>query len=267
MTASAIPIPLQRIAAPKIILFGDSITELSSDQSLSFALTPALQHEYFRKLQVVARGYGGYTTEHARHLLEPILDYEAGGGSTEIKLLTIFFGTNDMKLVDYQRVPLDRYMTNLRDMVDLAQKRNIPTILISPGPIDEYSANGMDDDGLSMLRARAYAEAGREVAAEKNVPFIDLWQGLLCAQGWVPGQQIIGKMGEATDRNLRDLLTDGVHFSGKAYRIWYDLLLSTLREEFPDLRTENLPTVLPHIFDVDHKNLPESLWQVVEVKR
>jgi lysophospholipase L1-like esterase len=261
-------IGLQRVATPKIILFGDSITELSSDQSHGFALTPALQHEYFRKLQVVARGYGGYSSEHARHLLHPILDYEApAGGLTEIKLLTIFFGTNDATQNDYQFVPLDRYRTNLRDLVDIAQRRNIPTILIGPGPIDEYSANGVEESGRSTMRARAYADAGAQVAAEKNVPFVDLWTGLLREQGWAPGQPVIGKRGEATDRHLRELLTDGVHFSGKAYRVWYDLLLRTIRDEFPALRTENLPTVLPHIHDVNPKDLPRSLWQVVEVKK
>jgi lysophospholipase L1-like esterase len=260
-------IPLQRIATPKIILFGDSITELSSDQSHGFALAPALQHEYFRKLQVVTRGYGGYTTEHARHLLDPILEYEAGGGSIEIRLLTIFFGTNDATRNDYQFVPLERYMTNLRDLVDVARRRDIPTILIGPGPVDEYSANGTEESGRSTMRAKAYADACGQVAAEKNVPFIDLWTGLLRTQGWVPGQPVVGQRGEATDRHLRELLTDGVHFSGAAYRVWYDLLLRTMRDEFPSLRTENLPTVLPHIYDVDPTDLPGSLWQVVEVKK
>jgi hypothetical protein len=63
------------------------------------------------------------------------------------------------------------------------------------------------------------------------------------------------------------LAPDGVHFAGQGYRIWYELLLRTIRESYPALRAENLPTVLPHIFDVDSEDLPESLWRPVAVKR
>ncbi len=69
-----------------------------------------------------------------------------------------------------------------------------------------------------------------------------------------------------TGDGLRRLLTDGVHFTADGYRIWYDQLLGIVREKFPDLRTEALPTVLPHIFDVDRTNLPETLWQEVQPK-
>jgi lysophospholipase L1-like esterase len=258
----------RRIATPKIILFGDSITELSCDQSLGFAFAPALQHEYFRKAQVIVHGYGGYTTEHARHLLEPILNHEApSGGMTEIKLLSIFFGTNDATQNDYQFVPLRQYKSNLRAMVSIARQRNISTVLVSPGPIDEYSANGTEASGRSTTRARQYADACREVAMDNEVAFIDLWEGLLRAEGWNPGDPIIGKREEATDKHLRHLLTDGVHFSGKAYRVWFDLFLSLARERFPDLCTENLPTVLPHIYDIDSKDIPHSLWQQVTPKK
>lgn len=267
------PTPLairKHLARPKIILFGDSITELSCDQSLGFALAPALQHEYFRKLQIVVHGYGGYNTEHARHLLEPILDYETDSlhlqdGKeellTEVKLLTIFFGTNDATQNDNQFVPLERYKTNLRDMVDIAQQRNIPTILIGPGLIDEYSASGCEGSGRSTTRAREYSEACRQVSLENKVPFIDIWHGLLAMKGWKAGDPIIGQRGSAPDLHLRDVLTDGVHFSSSAYRMWYDLLLDTIRTDFSDLKSENLPIVLPHISVIDAKNLPASLWQ------
>ncbi|KAL1968069.1 hypothetical protein VTN77DRAFT_2199 [Rasamsonia byssochlamydoides] len=278
--------PLTRVATDKIILFGDSITELSSDQSLGFNLAPALQHEYFRKLQVITRGYGGYNTEHARHILEPILDFETAGNLCKIRLLTIFFGTNDAAWNDHQFVPLDRYRENLRDMVCLAKGRGIPVILIGPGPVDEYapmvqgSASENGEYERTTLRNREYANAACEVAAETDVPFIDLWMALLRSEGWEEGAPIPGKKpskGESEfdgntntndkENDLRDLLTDGAHFSGKACRVWFDLLRQTIREAFPELRTENLPTVLPHIFDIDPKDLPGSLWQDVVVKK
>ncbi|EED14331.1 hypothetical protein TSTA_105420 [Talaromyces stipitatus ATCC 10500] len=251
---------LKRFARPKIILFGDSITELSCDQSLGFALAPALQHEYFRKLQIVVHGYGGYNTEHARHILEPILDYETSSVPdkkdellTDVKLLTIFFGTNDATQNDSQFVPLERYKANLRHMVDVAQNRNIPTILVGPGLVDEYSAKGCEGSGRSTTRAREYSEACRQVSIEKNVPFTDMWHAMLAMKGWKTGDPIIGQRGSASDLHLRDILTDGVHFSGSAYH--------TIRKHFPNLKSENLSTMLPHISEIDPKDLPASLWQ------
>ncbi|OZJ02052.1 hypothetical protein BZG36_05371, partial [Bifiguratus adelaidae] len=160
-------------------------------------------------------------------------------------------------------VPLERYEDNLRFLVRQALSRKIPVILIGPAPFDEYSAGSND---RSTMDNCAYSETARHVAEEIGVPFIDLWHGFLESKGWKEGQPIIGKTGEATDQNLRDLLTDGVHFSGKAYRLWYDFLLRTIRDKYPELRMENLPTVLPHIFDIDNSNLPDSLWQEVKVK-
>lgn len=97
----------------KIVLFGDLITELSSNQEHGFSLAPALQHEYLRRLQVITHGYGGYNTEHGRHLFDPILDVEIAGGH-EIRLLTIFFGANNAADVrcTQQHVPVERYAEN-----------------------------------------------------------------------------------------------------------------------------------------------------------
>jgi hypothetical protein len=60
---------VRAVTMAKILLFGDSITEMSSVLAPPerFNIVPALQAEYQRKLQVVARGYGGYTSEHARY--------------------------------------------------------------------------------------------------------------------------------------------------------------------------------------------------------
>jgi hypothetical protein len=70
------PSEIAKVTVDKILLFGDSITEMSYNQEFGFSLAPALQHEYFRKIQVVARGYGGYTTEHGRYIVAPTLDAE-----------------------------------------------------------------------------------------------------------------------------------------------------------------------------------------------
>jgi lysophospholipase L1-like esterase len=249
-----------KVTVDKILLFGDSITEQSYNQEYGFNLAPALQHEYFRKLQVAARGYGGYNTEHARHILHPTLDAEAAGGSG-IRLLVIFFGTNDSAQNAQQHVPLERYAENVRFLATEALRRKVPIILVGPALVDEHKTDG----DRAIMTNLAYSNAVGKIAKELEVPFIDLWHAFLESKCLKEGDPIPGKLGEKTDQSLDDLLTDGIHFTGKAYKIWYDLLCETIRKEHPELRTENLPTILPHISDVDNSDLPASLWREVKV--
>ena len=249
-----------RVTVDKILLFGDSITEQSYTQEHGFGLAAALQHEYFRKLQVVVRGYGGYNTEHARWILNPTLDAEAAGGS-RIRLVVIFFGTNDAAQNEQQHVRLERYAENVRFQASEALRRKVPIILVGPAVVDEHKTNG-DRATLTNL---AYSNAVGKIAKELGLPFVDLWHAFLESKGWNEGDPIPGKLGDQADLNLDDLLTDGIHFSGTGYRVWYDLLRETIRQEHPELRTENLRTILPSIFDLDNSDLPASLWQDVKV--
>jgi lysophospholipase L1-like esterase len=253
------PSEIAKVTVDKILLFGDSITEMSYNQEFGFSLAPALQHEYFRKIQVVARGYGGYTTEHGRYIVAPTLDAEEAGGS-KIRLMAIFFGTNDASV---DGVTLERFIVNLTFIAKMGIERQIPLIIVGPAVINEYA----DVPGKVTMRNLEYSNAASKVASELGVPFIDLWHAFLESKGWVEGDPVPGKRGERSGQALDDLLSDGVHFTGKGYKIWYNLLLETIRDKYPELRTEKLPTILPHIFDVDNLDLPATLWQDVKVEK
>lgn len=246
---------VRRVTHDKILLFGDSLTELSSDVlSLSFALTPALQHHYFRKLSVVARGYGGYSSEHLRHVLLPTLHAETAA-LERIRLLVLEVGTNDAAMNEMQFVPVAKYSENLRWMVEKARAEGVErVVVVGLAPVVEGRLASPVD--RSTTRNLEYAEAARAVANQCGVPFVDLWHAFSFSVEQEEGGE-----------GLRALLTDGVHFSAGGYRIWYHELLKTIRERFPELRTEELPTVLPHIFDVDRDNLPATLWQEVQASR
>ncbi|KAH8810674.1 SGNH hydrolase-type esterase domain-containing protein [Xylogone sp. PMI_703] len=251
------PAEVKKVTVDKILLFGDSITEMSYNQEFGFNLAPALQHEYFRKLQVVARGYGGYTTEHARCIIGPTLDAEEAGGSN-IRLITVFFGTND---ASDGCLSLERYAQNLEHVIKMIQARNIPLIVVGPSLID--AGQGIEDK--NTVRNLEFSKTAENLAKRLEVPFIDLWHAFAKAKGWLEEDITSGKRNTG-DGSLRDLLSDGVHFTGEGYKIWYNILLRTVREKFPELRTENLPTTLPHIYDVDNSDLPSSLWQDVKPK-
>lgn len=247
------PSKVAKVTVDKILLFGDSITEMSSNQEFGFNIAPALQHEYFRKLQVVARGYGGYTTEHARYIIGPTLEAEQAGGSA-IRLVSIFLGTNDAST---DTVAVDRFIENLEIISSLVIRQSIPLVITGPTLINRFT--GITDK--STTRNLEYSNAASKTASAMGVPFIDLWHAFRNATGWVKGEPLPGELGDKNEQALHDLLSDGVHFGGKGYRIWYDLLLGTIRDEFPELKTENLPTTLPHIFEVDNSDLPASLWR------
>lgn len=247
------PSEVAKVTVDKILLLGDSITEMSSNQEFGFNIVPGLQHEYFRKLQVVARGYGGYTTEHWRYIIGPTLKAEKAGGSA-IRLITIFLGTNDASI---DSVTIDRFIENLKFIASVVIGQKIPLIIIGPTLINGFT--GVTDK--STTRSLEYSNAVSNTARELGVPFVDLWHAFLKATGWVEGKPLPGEEGDKNEQALHDLLSDGVHFGGKGYRIWFDVLLRTIRDEFPELRTENLPTTLPHICQIDNSNLPASLWQ------
>lgn len=280
---------LKPVVIDKILLFGDSITEQSSNQAEGFGLAPALQHEYWSKLQVITHGYGGYNSEHGRWMIDPILDAEMGTTRDSqrgtVRVMTIFFGTNDAAASDNTmiHVPLPRYSENIEFIATRAIQRGVKVIIIGPGPINELAPDPQTD--RDTLRAKAYSDAGSKVAAKLQIPFVDLWQGFMTKAGWdgrgsVPGRKTQthdsadipnGNADVQADKEVYSrfaalLSTDGVHYSQYGYRLWFDLLLATIRSKWPVLRTESMKTVFPHIFQLDNANLPASLWAHIDTR-
>ncbi|EEA28395.1 conserved hypothetical protein [Talaromyces marneffei ATCC 18224] len=108
----------------KIILFGDSITQLAYNQEFGFCFGPAMQDVYNRRLDVVQRGFGGYTSNHGAIIVDRLIEQESTGAS-KIKLLVVFFGTNDSivpESASNNSVPVERYQDNLRKIISAAQK-------------------------------------------------------------------------------------------------------------------------------------------------
>ncbi|EMG49202.1 hypothetical protein G210_0109 [Candida maltosa Xu316] len=246
----------------KFLLFGDSITQYANDQTHGFVLQPALQNLYIRKLDIINRGYAGYNSEHARLIFPEILKIEKN-----IKLVTIFFGTNDAKdyVNDIQTVELDRYVENIGYLIELAHQHNIKVIVIGPGLHDPKLAKEtwrklgrfVDKDISSNKRQWEYSEAAKKVATQYNVPFVDLWNALRESQGWSQEQVFDGEKGVGS---LGHLLHDGVHFTGVAYKVLYDKIVETIDGEYPELSAGNLPLKLAEWVNIDPKNLSSSIF-------
>ncbi|KAK6453649.1 isoamyl acetate esterase [Scheffersomyces xylosifermentans] len=244
----------------KFILFGDSITQMSNGRDLDFSFLANLQDDYVRKLDIENRGYGGYNSKHAVEILPEILDTNIG--ESKIRLLTIFFGTNDA--VDtIQYVPLDQYRQNLQKLVKMAQDKGIKVIVIGPGFHDaklwnafkESQGEIVEKDVTTNKQNKIYSDAARGVAEEFKVPFVDMWTAFRNYGNWTEEQVLEEYI------PLNDLLTDGVHYTGKAYKLLYREVTGAIAQFYPELSGASLKQKLADWDDIDDEHLKQSIFK------
>ena len=191
----------------QFLLFGDSITEMGEVQDYGYAFAPALRSTYIRRLDVVNRGFSGYTSRLALKILP---DFMPDPSQAKVRLMTIFFGANDACLPgEAQHVPLAEYASNLEAIVrhPSVVQHEARAILITPGPVNEYQL--ANPGGRTAANTKKYAEACREVGAKLKVPVVDLWTTFMRAAGWREGQPLIGSRDVAPSRVMASLLSDG----------------------------------------------------------
>ncbi|KAG0255234.1 hypothetical protein BG011_005272 [Mortierella polycephala] len=234
-----------------------------------------LAHLFLRRLDVINRGFSGYTTEQAIHLLPQFLprsqqDSTSSSSQPKIQFLTIFFGANDACLLPSpQHVDLERYEQNLRTLIDTVHSPTSPTyspetriIVICPPTIDEDRwAIRRKGQGLMMDRdkdvTKQYAETCLRVAKEyegKNdqrqspqhsqVDVIDTW-GLMT-------EQI-----ESGKRTLGDYLRDGLHLASEGNNLIFEQIMKVIRSRFPEWDPDTMPMNAPWWGDLDRKH-PET---------
>ncbi|ODQ66581.1 SGNH hydrolase [Nadsonia fulvescens var. elongata DSM 6958] len=243
----------------KLVLFGDSIIDYSCNPETGFVLTPALQNEYSKKLDVIVRGYSGYNTDHAVHILPRILEAEMQENS-KIKLMVIFFGSNDASSNDIQKVPVDRFERNLREMVGSAQEAGVLVILVGPALHEKIDSHS--DDPRNTATNKIYSDIVEKVANEFQVPFLNLWLAFLESVGWVDGEEAIpGTIGYTGSKSISHLLSDGLHFSADGYKVFFLKLMETIRTNYSELAPESLPFILPYWREIDSKNIVKSLFK------
>ncbi|QLG72078.1 hypothetical protein HG535_0C04320 [Zygotorulaspora mrakii] len=221
----------------KFLLFGDSITEyafktdmLEDDHKHYFALGAALCDIYTRKLDIVQRGYGGYNTRWALNILPRILESEPN-----IRMSTIFFGSNDAVSRGPQHISLPEYESNIRKLIALMKAKDIKPIVVGPALPDEvnwgkHSPASVENNYIRNTEGfKAYSDTAAMVALEENVPFVNLNEAFV-------------KQGGA---NWRGLLRDGLHFSGEGYEIFFNELMKVIENSYPYYHPSNIPMQYP----------------------
>ncbi|MCJ1316743.1 hypothetical protein MMC15_002064 [Xylographa vitiligo] len=255
----------------QIILFGDSITEMSSQGDNGFAFMPTLQNAYMRRLDVINRGFSGYNTAHANKVLPRFMP------STEqarVRIMVIWFGANDACLPgssSQQHIPLEEFKQNLKDIVnhDSVRDQQPSIILITPPPVDEYGLeaagllNGTSEVSRTAEHTKKYADACVEIGREIKVPVLDLWSALMTRAGWKQGDSHLpGSKGQPKNAVLAEMLSDGknsqlsrtsfnspsaligLHFNPEGYRVLFQALMNTIETNWP----KDSPSAIPFRF-------------------
>ncbi|XP_074567428.1 GDSL esterase/lipase At5g45920 [Curcuma longa] len=225
---------------PKIVLFGDSITEESFGEG---GWGASLAHLFARWADVVLRGYSGYNTRWALKTVERAMEGVCPEGSAPPAVVTVFFGANDASLPDrrsgFQHVPLPEYQSNLRTLCVFLKERWSGTgiILITPPPIDEEGRIQNNGDGSGLPErtnesAGAYAKVCKAVAEELGLPVIDIWSIMQGCPNWE-----------------KSCLSDGLHFTPYGNKVLYEEVVKKLRDGGLSIGT--LPADLPLFSSID----------------
>ncbi|XP_061824383.1 isoamyl acetate-hydrolyzing esterase 1 homolog isoform X1 [Nerophis lumbriciformis] len=230
---------------PKVILFGDSITQFSFQVN---GWGSGIADKLTRKCDVVNRGLSGYNSRWARVVLPRILNSE--GSADNIAAVTVFFGANDSALEDknpQQHVPLHEYSDNLKDMSRFLATVGVPAgkvIFITPPPVNETAwekectLKGCPLNRLNSM-AGQYAQACVQAAAQCGADVLDLWT-------------LMQKDGQ----DFTVYLSDGLHLSEKGNQFVMRHLWQLLES-----RVAHLPFILPYWGDVEAGNPEISLQQ------
>ncbi|TEA19331.1 Isoamyl acetate-hydrolyzing esterase 1-like protein [Colletotrichum sidae] len=255
---------------PQIVLLGDSLFQGSAVVAHNFSFQAELQCHVMRRYDVVNRGFSGWNTANVIKYLPDLIAPPTESGP-QLKYLLVLLGANDAvqpMATTTQHVPLEEYKANLRTIVThpniTAHKAKI--LLVTPPPIDEIRITQLDLEWGHPKPTRTakisagYSQAVRDVAAEvPGVTLIDLWQALhdhaaSKTPGFKAGGPLLGTPELGQQGGLAELLPDGLHMSGEAYKVFYKTVLPHIGLEwrglaeddrtgyiFPDWRDLNPP--------------------------
>ena len=238
----------------KILLLGDSITQLSSSVALS-GWGAHLADVYQRRADVYNRGFSGYNTDwfltyaQSPQGQDDIWDIH-NNAPDSVKLVTIFFGANDASdaiLNPRHHVPLDRFQRNLAEIVTLCRQKlspNVRIIFISPPPvhhesrllyqIQRYGAEKATGELERTLELSGlYADAVCSVAKEFQLPCLNLWKEMQ-----VSCSNSVADALNSNSEPWNQYLSDGLHLSKLGNEFLAQRLIQLIDESYPDIAVQ-----------------------------
>ncbi|KAI2637418.1 SGNH hydrolase-type esterase domain-containing protein [Xylaria nigripes] len=244
----------------QIVLLGDSLFQGCSEVKDGFSFQGALQNTCMRGLDVINRGFSGYNTKNTLELL-PQIFLPPSTTNPRIEYMLVLLGANDACLpipTSSQGVPIDQYKANLTKIIthEHIRAHNPKILLVTPPPLDELKSLAIDIERghKEAVRKAAvsaqYSETVRQIAAEvPGVVLIDLQKALMekaiaMTPDFDPSGPPLGYPDGGKRGALEKLLPDGLHMSGEAYKVFYDIVVPHIKlpEDhyvYPDWRIMN----------------------------
>ncbi|CAO1613979.1 unnamed protein product [Jaminaea pallidilutea] len=215
---------------PAIVCFGDSQTQYGNTVG---GFVSRLADAYQRKADVITRGFNGYTTRDAVHLLPYIFDSGDGAqlrGGQEIIAATVWLGCNDsINPGEKQHVTEQDYTANLVQIINAMQSKSDPSrssfiLVIGPTPVHDRWHHTNASKAVYTALARNVTEK-----TGLNAAFLDAFT-LFNAQ--------------PKGHKVTDLLaSDGLHISPAGYEVLFDAIFALFKQH------KGLdPAALPHVF-------------------
>lgn len=205
----------------RIVALGDSITNgtglsgVSEAQTFREIVRRELAARLRKSVEVINAGVNGDVATQAVHRLQrDVLDRKPD-------IVTIMFGGNEAGFYrpetggfsDTPRVPREHFKAAVAGLVDRFRAGRIAVVLLTCPPMTErYWGMHLDayqKQGINFL-VKDYAQAVRDVAAEKNVALVDVYNAF---------QQ---------DPARLDCFPDGLHPDARGHRLIADLLVERL---------------------------------------
>ena len=223
-----------------MVLFGDSITQRGWSVG---GWGARLADTYGRRADVLNRGYSGYNSAEALHLLPAVFP----GAAEAPALVTVFLGANDASSQPAHHVPVAAYAANLRAIaahVRDAYGERTALVFITPPPVGEAARVRANHErwGTPLEappeRSNAvtgkYAAACREVAEELGCALVDIFSGFQEAPAWQETH-----------------LNDGLHFAPAGDQALHAALMEVIAGRLAHLAPGEMPYDFPEWSDVD----------------
>jgi acyl-CoA thioesterase I len=223
VTPQSMPVPPLLQNVHRIVMLGDSITELGArphgyvtlvQDSLNSSFGPA-------SIEVMNAGISGQKSNemHAR-FQKDVLDQKP-------QMVTISVGVNDVwhdfRTPEWSgRVPtgdsgrgikLPVYIREVEAMVDEAERAGVKVVLLSPTLIYE------DLDCAENKRLSEYVNAEREIARRHAAVFVDLNRAF---------REVVSAYQKHAEMRTLLLTVDGVHMNDAGNALMSDMILKTL---------------------------------------
>lgn len=220
----------------KIILFGDSITQMSFSAA-DCGWGAWIADRYQRRADVLNRGFSGYNSDWFLKFAATdegkadLFDHD------NVKIVTVFFGANDasdVELNSRHHVPLESYKSNIKEIVTLARNNfgeDINIILIAPPPVchdgrlrfqqERYKDRATGKLERTLELSGQYARTLMEVAKELNLPFLDVWTKM--------------QDSSSSSKPWQENLSDGLHLSAAGNKFVGEALIDLIADLLPEL--------------------------------